>query len=92
MSYKKLQEQIKQAWDEYVAKNRTEPTYANCRVRFDGEVNSMDVCIKLYDDLDAQDNLIFFYCTGLNDFLSLCDPTEADEFLVTEFTDFSDEI
>ena len=51
----------------------------------------MDVTIKLLDELDDQDNRIFYYTSGLNDLLRLCEEG-IEYFVVTELYDLYDEL
>lgn len=86
-----IKDTIKEKWNNYIQANGEEPLYADCRVRFKKEQNGMDVTIKLVDDFDDRDDLIFFYCTGLNDLLSLCEDG-VEDFVITDFDCFSDSI
>ena len=84
-----IKENIKEKWNEYVQANGCEPVYADCRVQFKHEDNGMDVNIKLLDELDDKDNLIFYYTSGLNDLLSLCEEG-IEDFVITDFYGFCD--
>ena len=86
-----IKDNIKEKWNEYVQANGCEPVYADCRAQFKHEDSGMDVTIKLLDELDDQDNRIFYYTSGLNDLLRLCEEG-IEYFVVTELYDLYDEL
>lgn len=53
-------------------KNGVYPTYVDCLIRFKDDGNTCEVTIKLNNEcIDDEDDDIFFYCNGVNDFVSL---------------------
>ena len=86
-----LTSMIRSLFDGFVSENGHQPKYADCAARYLDDSGSIDVIIKLLDDLDAKDDRIFFYCGGINDFINLCDEGHED-FVVTDIHGFCDEI
>lgn len=87
----KLQQEIKNKYDEYVAENGKKPLFTDVAVRFDGQDLVEDVAIKLVPSTEDEqngegdDNEIFFYCNGIDDLLNLCDINNGEEFMVVDF-------
>ena len=87
----KLQQEIKNKYNEYVMENGKEPLFTDVAVRFDGQDICEDVTIKLVPSTEKEqngegdDNEIFFYCNGIDDLLNLCDNNNGEEFMVADF-------
>lgn len=83
---------IKEQWDEHLYANGATPKFADCEIRYLDDKEPMKVIIKLDSTQDVQDNLIFFYCDGLADLLSLCEEDNGEDFVITDFYGFCDTI
>lgn len=88
----KLQQEIKNKYDEYLELNDgRKPLFVDVAVRFDGQDIAEDATIKLVPSTEDEqngegdDNEIFFYCNGIDDLLNLCDINNGEEFMVVDF-------
>lgn len=83
---------IKEKYNEFIEKNGHEPVYADCVVRFANNDVDNYLSFKLNCELDKADDLIFYYCSGIEELISLTETSGDNEFVVTEVVDFYDEI
>ena len=96
----KLQSQIIQARDEYVATNGVEPKYADVLVKFNGESKAENEIIRILDESEkgadtesfVEDDEIFFYVENVDKLIELCAPDNGEDFQVIDFTDFFEEL
>lgn len=86
-----LQRKIEGMSKAYVDEHNDEPLYVSCCVKFLDNSPLCDVTIKLNNELDDQDDLVFYYCKSLTDLKSLCEFGTGD-FILTEVYEFSNEI
>ena len=83
---------IKEKYDEFVRNNGHEPAFCCCYVRFNDSYNIESETIKMSSDVSDDDELIFFYCDGLNDLLSLTKEGYEDFLVLAETVTFTDSI
>ena len=87
----KLQQEIKNKYEENVIENGKEKLFTDVEVRFDGQDICEDATIKLVPSTEDEqngegdDNDIFFYCNGIDDLLNLCDINNGEDFMVVDF-------
>lgn len=82
----------KKRYAEFIKEYGKEPTYAKCDVSFD-DGSMMYVTIKLSCDYNEdEDDYVFFYCNGLNDFLSLYDEDSGQDFHISGIVSFDYEV
>lgn len=83
-----LQKQLKEAYEDYVRANKKEPLYVDVAVKYfddNNEDHSFGATIKLTEDVEEKyDDVIFFYCRGIDDLLSLCEKG-VEDFVITDF-------
>lgn len=75
----------------YLNSRQEEPKYASVRIQYHGDKDGMDVNIKLIDEDDERDGDIFFYCTGIDDLIRLCNP-DTEDFDIIDVYEFMSEI
>lgn len=86
-----LHRKIENLFKAYVDKHNKEPLYASCCIKYLDNSPLADVTIKLNNELDIQDDSLFYYCHSLTDLKSLCEFGEG-EFILTDVYELSDEI
>lgn len=86
-----LQRKIEGMFKAYVDERNDEPLYTSCCVKFLDNSPLCDVTIKLNNELDDQDDLVFYYCQSLTDLKSLCEFGVGD-FILADVYEFSNEI
>lgn len=86
-----LKQRIDNLFKAYVDTHNNEPLYALCCVKFLDDSHHCDVTIKLNNELDNQDDSLFYYCKSLTDLKSLCEFGSGD-FILTDVYEFSNEI
>lgn len=86
-----LQRKIDNLFEAYVDKHNEEPLYACCCIKYLDNSPLADVTIKLNNELDNQDDSLFYYCNSLTDLKSLCE-FGVNEFILTDVYELSDEI
>ncbi len=85
-----IKNKIRKAYDELDGY----PTFANCQITYKDDKTVLDVAICMYDGQEDEelDDHIFFYVTSVEDLISLCDDGTGEDFMVTDFYEFSDTI
>lgn len=74
------------------------PLFASVHVQFKGEDHGEDVVIKLQPSTEEEqngegdDNQIFFYCQNFGDFVRLMKEDNGEDFVVTNFFHYFDEL
>lgn len=74
------------------------PLFASVHVQFKGEDHGDDVVIKLQPSTEEEqngegdDNQIFFYCENFGDFVRLMKEDNGEDFVVTNFFHYFDEL
>ena len=86
-----LQKKIRKAYGAFAIENECVPLYADCEITFRDDGVKRDRYFKLNTEEDANDESIFYYCTGLSDLLDLC-YGEREEFMVTRLNALTNEI
>jgi hypothetical protein len=91
---KDIIEQICTAHLKYFIKNEVNPTFLHCGVLYKDELGTQeptfDVTIKMSCDvIEDEDDDIFYYCSSLEDVLSLCEKTGSSDFVIVNFNSFS---
>lgn len=87
----RLQQKIDNLFNAYIAENNEEPLYVCCCIKYLDDSSQCDVTMKLNNELDIQDDSLFYYCSSLNDLKSLCE-TGMGDFILTDVYEFSNEI
>lgn len=82
-----LKDKIRNCYKECAGKG-IEPTYAHCQVSMLDDGSTFETVIKMDNGEDDNDDLIFFYATGLNDLLSLTEKS-GEDFVISDFFNFS---
>lgn len=86
----KLTTQIRKAWQKYKKENGEAPLFALCKVKYreDDSETQDSLSIKLKENvIKSEDDDIFYYCSGLDDFISLCENGTLD-FIIARFEEF----
>lgn len=87
-----LQQKIDRLFQAFLKEHRQEePLYASCCVKYLDNSPHADVTIKLNNELDDQDDLLFYYCNSLNGMKSLCD-FGVEEFILTDVYELLDRL
>ncbi len=72
----------------YYSETGHEPHYADCLIRWNDTLETIEVRIALSVDSDTdKDNEIFYYCDSLNDLKALADKS-GEDFIVAECIGF----
>lgn len=87
------EESIREMFAEFSEKNNgLLPEYAHCTIEFLDDHSSTDVIIRLSQTVDEKDDdLVFFYCRGCNDIISLTEPG-IEDFIVKQVNELSYDI
>lgn len=96
----KVQTQLTQTREDYVAQNGVEPKYADVLVKFKNENKAEQQVIRILDESEenvetdsfSNDDEIFFYTRGFGGLIDLCDPDNGEDFVVVDITDLFDEL
>ena len=96
----KVQEQLTNAREQYVAQYGVEPKYADVVVRFDGEIEYENQVIRILDEneqnVDTEsffdDDEIFFYVRNFDELIELCNPNNGEDFIVVDYVDLFNEL
>lgn len=96
----KVQEQLTNAREQYVAQYGVEPKYADVVVRFDGEIEYENQVIRILDEneqnVDTEsffdDDEIFFYVKNFDELIELCNPNNGEDFIVVDYIDLFNEL
>ncbi len=96
----KVQEQLTNAREQYVAQYGVEPKYADVVVRFDGEIEYENQIIRILDEneqnVDTEsffdDDEIFFYVKNFDELIELCNPNNGEDFIVVDYVDLFNEL
>lgn len=86
-----LQRKIDDMFKAYTDTHKAEPLYASCCIKYLDNSPLADVTIKLNNELDDQDDSLFYYCNSLTDLKSLCG-FGINEFILTDVYELSDEV
>ena len=97
---KKVQEQLTNAREQYVAQHGVEPKYADVVVRFDGETENENQVIRILDEDEKgadtesffDDDEIFFYVRNFDELIELCNPNNGEDFIVVDYNDLFEEL
>ena len=96
----KVQQQLVNAREQYVAQYGVEPKYADVVVRFNGESTNENQVIRILDEDENgevntesffNDDEIFFYVEDFDELISLCEPNNGEDFVVVDYNDLFDE-
>lgn len=73
--------------DTYKEEHGSDPNYIRCMVQFKEDESLSNVTIKLkpfepHITTEEEDNQIFFYCNGRDEFLKLLKPDNGEDFYV----------
>ena len=96
----KVQEQLTNAREQYVAQHGVEPKYADVVVRFDGEYENENQVIRILDENEKgtdtesffDDDEIFFYVQNFDELISLCDQNNGEDFVIVDYNDLFEEL
>ncbi len=96
----KIQTQLTQAREDYVAQNGIEPKYATVLVKYKDENTAEQEVIQILDESEENtetdsffnDDEIFFYTQGFGGLIDLCDPNNGEDFVVVAIIDLFDEL
>ena len=96
----KVQQQLVNAREQYVAQNGVEPKYADVVVRFDGENKNENQVIRILDESEKgadtesffDDDEIFFYVQNFDELIGLCDPNNGEDFVIVDYNDLFEEL
>jgi hypothetical protein len=96
----KVQQQLTNAREQYVAQHGVEPKYADVVVRFDGEDENENQVIRILDEdekgVDTEsffdDDEIFFYVQNFDELISLCDQNSGEDFVIVDCNDLFEEL
>ena len=96
----KVQQQLVNAREQYVAENGVEPKYADVVVRFDGEDENENQVIRILDEDEKgadtesffDDDEIFFYVQNFDELISLCDQNNGEDFVIVDYNDLFEEL
>lgn len=85
--------EAKRMYEQYVRRNVVDPLYARCCIQWHDDFGCANVTIALFPyDVDVKDDDdIFFYCNGLEDFLRLFSE-EGEDFTIREVYKFGQTI
>lgn len=87
-------DEAKRMYEQYVRRNVVEPLYARCCIQWHDDFGCGNVTIALFPFENGlhvtkeEDDEIFFYCNGLEDFLRLFDE-DSEDFTIREIYKFS---
>ena len=85
---KQSKEEVKEMYDKYMKKYGCEPDYAYCSMMYLDDKTTTEGTIKLYDSYnEEEDDNVFYYCSGVNDLLSLMDKG-CEDFIVIHVDEF----
>lgn len=60
-------------------------TFCDCSVKFNDTKETETVTIKLNREvIEGEDDEMFFYCEGLDEFKELCEPNNGEDFVVVD--------
>lgn len=82
-----MKKQIEQMYANFMAENNAEPRYAGVTIQFLDDGSLLDVTIKLYGNVGADDDEIFYYCDSLCDLLSLTEQG-VEDFVINQIHEF----
>lgn len=96
----KVQTQLTNAREQYVAQHGVEPKYADVVVRFDGEEQRENQVIRILDESEQgadtesffDDDEIFFYVQNFDELIELCNPDNGEDFYIVDYNDLFDEL
>ena len=96
----KVQQQLTNAREQYVAQHGVEPKYADVIVRFDGEKQNENQVIRILDEDEKgadtesflDDDEIFFYVQNFDELITLCDPNNGEDFVIVDYNDLFEEL
>lgn len=96
----KVQQQLTNAREQYVAQHGVEPKYADVVVRFDGEEQRENQVIRILDESEKgadtesffDDDEIFFYVQNFDELIELCNPDNGEDFYIVDYNDLFDEL
>ena len=96
----KVQQQLTNAREQYVAQHGVEPKYADVIVRFDGEKQNENQVIRILDEDEKgadtesffDDDEIFFYGQNFDELLTLCDQKYGEAFVLVDYNDLFEEL
>ena len=84
--------EAREKYEAYVRRMVVEPKYARCCIQWHDDFGCANVTIALTPHeprlIDEEDEQIFFYCNGLEDFLHLFNE-HSEDFTVREIYKFS---
>jgi len=87
-----LQQQMEELFTLFCNENGHEPRYANCKIAWKDDGNTLDVVFLLNPDVvEEEDDRIFFYCNSINDLESLAEKS-GEDFTITEIYSFEDKL
>ena len=96
----KVQQQLTNAREQYVAQYGVEPKYADVLVRCDGETEAENQTIRILDESEKNvdtesffdDDEIFFYTQGFEGLIDLCNPNNGEDVGIVDYNDLFDEL
>ena len=96
----KVQQQLIDARNYYVAQHGVEPKFADVLVKFKGEDKAENQVIRILDESEQNvetdsffdDDEIFFYVQNFDGLIDLCKPDNGEDFVVVDYNDLFDEL
>lgn len=96
----KVQQQLIDARNNYVAQHGVEPNFADVLVKFKGVDEAENQTIRILNESEKNvetdsffdDDEIFFYTEGFEGLIELCDPNNLEDFVVVDYNDLFDEL
>ena len=87
----KLETKVRNMWEDFIIKNKYQPSYVNCEIIYFGETVIKSANFSLFPYFkrlsEKIDNEIMYYCQDIQDFLTLL----ADiDYSIDDFKDYRD--
>ena len=90
--YRKIKSVFREEYDKFVKENGHEPLYASVVIKYNDDGNTFGGFIKLSCDDDKDDDLIFYYVSGVADLESLTEQGSEDFTVLPDHVEYLDKL
>lgn len=92
----KLETKVRNMWEDFIIKNKYQPSYVNCEIIYFGETVIKSAKFSLFPYFEGLpenfDNEIMYYCQDIQDFLTLLADIDYSKDDFKDYRDFENEI
>lgn len=83
-----MKENARKLYESFISENGFVPPFAYCDVTFKDDNTTLNALIQLSYSENDDDTFVFFYCSDIDELLSLFDKDNGEDFYISELNYF----